>query len=66
MSIPYKNPTSGVVVSSPSSVLRTDTFGTTFSVTNTGGYMEVWTLSDLDYSTFGGTGNINNLSLIHI
>jgi hypothetical protein len=60
MSIPYKNPTSGVVVSSPSSVLRTDTFGTTFSVTNTGGYMEVWTLSDLNYSTFGGTGNINN------
>ena len=60
MSIPYKNPTSGVVVASTSSVLRTDTFGTTFSVTNTGGYMEVWTLSDLNFSTFGGTGNINN------
>ena len=60
MSIPYKNPTSGIVVAAASSVLRTDTFGTTFSVTNVGGYMEVWSLSDLNFSTFGGTGNIQN------
>jgi hypothetical protein len=60
MSVPYKNPISGLFVSSPSSVNPTSTFGTNFSVLQIGGYMEVYNLSDLQYSDFGGTGNIEN------
>lgn len=57
MSFPYKNPISGIQVTSPSSVLSTDTFGTNFSVLGVGGYMEVWSLSDLEYLV-EGTGTI--------
>jgi uncharacterized membrane protein YgcG len=60
MSFPYKNPTSGVVLSSPDSLAIQSAFGTNFSVSSIGGYMEVWSLSDLGYSTYGGTGNITN------
>ena len=60
MSFPYKNPISGVVLSAPNSVSLTDTFGTNFSVLQVGGYMEVWNLNDLNYSTFGATGVISN------
>jgi hypothetical protein len=60
MSFPYKNPTSGIQLTTPNSVLLTDTFGTNFSVYNIGGYMEVYSLRDLEYSTFGETGNILN------
>jgi len=60
MSFKYYNPISGVQISAPNSVLRTDTFGTNFSVLGVGGYMEVWSLSDLNYSTFGVTGVIAN------
>ena len=60
MSVPYKNPISGLFVSAPTSVNPTSTFGTNFSVLQIGGYMEVYNLSDLQYSTFGNTGNIEN------
>jgi len=46
MSVSYKNPISGIIVSSPTSVNPTDTFGTNFSILGVGGYMEVWNLSD--------------------
>jgi hypothetical protein len=57
MAVPYKNPSSNTILSDVSSVLLTNTFGTNFSVYNIGGYMEVMTLQDLEYSTFGATGN---------
>ncbi len=56
MSFPYKNPVSNLVLTDTNSVSLTTTFGTNFSVYNTGGYMEVYTLNDLAYSTFGATG----------
>ena len=60
MSFPYKNPVSNLVLTDTNSVSLTTTFGTNFSVYNTGGYMEVYTLNDLAYSTFGATGQIQN------
>ena len=60
MSVPYKNPTSNTILTGVSSVLPSNTFGTNFSVFNVGGYMEVYSLQDLEYSTFGATGNIQN------
>ena len=60
MAFPYKNPISAIQLSGPDSVLLTDTFGTNFSVSSVGGYMEVWNISDLNFQTFGGTGTIQN------
>ena len=60
MSFLYKNPVSNTVLTDTNSVLLNNTFGTNFSVYNTGGYMEVWSISDLQYSTFGSTGLIQN------
>ena len=57
---PYKNPTSNTILTGSESVLLNNTFGTNFSVYNIGGYMEVYRLSDLEYSTFGSTGIIQN------
>ena len=48
MSSLYKNPLSSSQQSGPESVSRTSTFGTNFSVLQTGGYMEVYNLSDLE------------------
>ena len=57
--LPYKNPISPLQVLGCSSVSRTDTFGTNFSVLGTGGFMEVYNLSDLDYTIpIGQTGTI--------
>jgi hypothetical protein len=47
MAFPYKNPISSLQNSATESVVRTATFGTNFSVLSTGGYMEVYSLSDL-------------------
>ena len=47
MSFPYKNPLTSSQLSGPNSVVRTSTFGTNFSVLQTGGYMEVYNLDDL-------------------
>jgi hypothetical protein len=60
MSFTYKNPISGVEILSPNSVSSSAAYGSNFSVLGVGGYMEVWNVSDLGYSTFGATGNINN------
>ena len=50
MSFPYKNPLSASQVSLPNSVERSSTQGTHFSVLGVGGYMEVYSLSDLDFT----------------
>ena len=61
MAFPYKNPISSIQNSASESVTRTVTFGTNFSVLSTGGYMEVYSLSDLNWSTYGITsGAVNN------
>ena len=57
--LPYKNPISPLQVYGSSTVDRSKTFGTSFSVLNTGGFMEVYSLSDLNYTIpTGQTGNI--------
>jgi len=50
MSLIYKNPLTSNQVGTTESVLRTRVFGTNFSVLQVGGYMEVYTLADLDYT----------------
>ena len=60
MSFPYKNPLSASQLSVSESISRTSTFGTNFSVLQTGGYMEVYSLSDLNWSTYGASGVIQN------
>jgi len=50
MSLIYKNPLTSNQVGTTESVLRTRVFGTNFSVLQVGGYMEVYNLSDLDYT----------------
>jgi hypothetical protein len=45
----YKNPLSPIQVLGPQSVSRTSTFGTNFSILGTGGYMEVYGLTDLNF-----------------
>ena len=57
MSFNYQNPLAGVIENQYIGVSREATAGNTFSVLNVGGYMEVWNLSNLNYSTFGATGN---------
>jgi len=57
--LPYKNPISPLQVYGSSTVDRSKTFGTNFSVLGTGGFMEVYSLSDLNYIIpIGETGNI--------
>ena len=48
MSFQYKNPTSSTILQAPDSVTRTNDTGTNFSVLSIGGYMEVYSLSDLN------------------
>ncbi len=55
MSFPYKNPISSIQANGTQTVPRNNTYGTTFSVNNTGGYMEVFSLSDLYYTIPSGT-----------
>ena len=55
MSFPYKNPLSSSQLAGPNSVVRTSTFGTNFSVLQTGGYMEVYNLSDLSLTLTAAT-----------
>lgn len=47
MALNYRNPTSSEIKSTPESVTLTNTVGTNFSVSQVGGYMEVYTLEDL-------------------
>ena len=59
MSFPYKNPISSIQSQGTQSVPRSNTFGVTSSVNNIGGYMEVFSLSDLYYTIpVGTTGSI--------
>jgi hypothetical protein len=51
----YKNPLSPLIALGSQTSQRTSTFGTTFSVLNTGGFMEVYTLNDLIYSIPSGS-----------
>ena len=60
MSFIYKNPSVGTTLSTPDVVTRLSVVGSNFSVLTAGGFMEVWSLSDLKYSTFGGSGLIEN------
>lgn len=60
MSFIYKNPSVGTTLSTPDVVTRLSVVGSNFSVLTAGGYMEVWSLSDLNYQTFGGSGLIEN------
>ena len=61
MAFPYKNPISSQQLSNVDSVTRAVTFGSNFSVLQTGGYMEVYSLSDLNWSTYGiASGTVNN------
>lgn len=55
MSFNYKNPISPLSVLGNTSVPRTEVFGTNFSVLSTGGYMEVYSLSDLYFTIPSGT-----------
>ena len=51
----YKNPITPLTVIGPNSVLRSDTFGTNYSVLGIGGYMEVYNISDLFFTIPTGT-----------
>lgn len=56
---PYKNPISPLQSIGSQTIDRSKTFGNTFSVLNTGGFMEVFNLSDLVYTVpVGQTGSI--------
>ena len=55
----YKNPITPINVLGASSVSRTSTFGTNFSILGVGGYMEVYNISDLFFTVpSGSTGYI--------
>ena len=59
MSFIYKNPISATLLTGTNSVGREKVFGTNFSVLQTGGYMEVYTLDDLAFVVpSGDTGLI--------
>jgi hypothetical protein len=50
MSNLYKNPLTPEQLNGSQSVSRTETFGTNFSVLGIGGFMEVYNISDLDFT----------------
>ena len=54
MSFIYKNPTSTTNLTGSNAVERQKVFGTNFSVLQTGGYMEVYTLDDLKFTVPSG------------
>jgi len=59
MSLIYKNPISSTQLVNVQSVARDDVYGTNFSVLQVGGYMEVYNLSDLNFTIpEGETGTI--------
>ena len=55
MSFPYKNPIANSTLSAPEGVAITSTQGTNFSVSQVGGYQEVYYLENLGLA-FSGTG----------
>ena len=50
MSFNYKNPTSDTLVTVPFSVDRESATGVNFSVNTVGGYQEVWSLDNLNWT----------------
>lgn len=59
MSLIYKNPISSNQSRTTNSVNRLSTFGTNFSIHQVGGYMEVYSLSDLQFTIpSGSTGTV--------
>ena len=70
MSFNYKNPITPISTLGNLSVSRKNVFGTNFSILGTGGYMEVYSLSDLYFtippSTFGLIENSGNTIPIQI
>ena len=61
----YKNPISSNQESTQVSISRSSVFGVSYSVLNTGGYMEVYDLNDLIWEYTGGTGLVEG-SIISI
>jgi len=59
---PYKNPISPEQLNGTQSVGRSEVFGTNYSVLSIGGYMEVYNLSDLEFSIPTGTTGTISLS----
>jgi len=55
MSFQYKNPISPNQLTGQQSVDRSKTYGTNFSTLSTGGYMEVFSLNELYYTSTGTT-----------
>ena len=62
MSFNYKNPQSAENLDGNLSVLRNKTFGTHYSVLGTGGYMELWSIDDLNFYT-GATAQGSTVEL---
>jgi hypothetical protein len=58
MNLNYKNPLTSTQLDGSNSVSRTSVFGTNFSVLQTGGYMEVYTLNDLYYTIPNGESGL--------
>ena len=50
MSFQYKNTVSTTILQTPDSVIRENNTGTNFSVLGIGVYMEVYSLSDLNFT----------------
>ena len=63
MSFPYSNPLSASRQNFQLSLEPTSNFGVTYSVSNTGGYMEVANLSDLVWSFSGQTGFVTGSTI---
>jgi hypothetical protein len=59
----YRNPITSNQASTQVSLSRNSIFGISYSVLNTGGYMEVYNLSDLVWSYTGGTGLIKGSTI---
>lgn len=55
MSFPYKNPVANVTLTAPEGVAINSFVGTNFSVSQIGGYQEVYYLNNLELG-FSGTG----------
>lgn len=58
MSFPYSNPQSATRQNFQVSLDTQSNFGISYSVSNTGGYMEVASLSDLVWNFSGQTGYV--------
>ena len=63
MSFPYKNPQGGLRVGTPWKVDLDSVVGSNYSVYNIGGYMEVYTLDDLNFITSGTSSGLVNYSV---